>query len=152
MKKINQLHNGNIRELKKRLEDLELTYNQLTKRIELERDFATNDEGAIEYQNLQDEKELIKKYMKRICRHIQKEEESNVKGDLSSVEPGVDVLIVNETHRLKFKLVKQVISGINNQISVKSPLGKAVLGKRVGDDIHVKTPNGIIHYEIKEIS
>jgi transcription elongation factor GreA len=40
----------------------------------------------------------------------------------------------------------------NDIISVKSPIGAALLGKAVGDAVEVKAPAGIINYEILEIS
>lgn len=39
----------------------------------------------------------------------------------------------------------------NGKISVKSPLGQAVIGKGVGDAAKVKTPRGIQEFEILEI-
>ncbi len=38
------------------------------------------------------------------------------------------------------------------KISVESPIGKGLLGKEVGDIADVVTPNGIIQFEIVEIS
>ena len=38
------------------------------------------------------------------------------------------------------------------KISVSSPLGKALIGKRVGDKVEVKTPGGVRHFEILNIS
>ena len=40
----------------------------------------------------------------------------------------------------------------NGRISVKSPLGSALIGKEVGDEIRVTTPGGIQEFEILEIS
>jgi transcription elongation factor GreA len=40
----------------------------------------------------------------------------------------------------------------HNRISVLSPLGGAMLGKSVGDDITVKTPGGARQLEVLEIS
>jgi transcription elongation factor GreA len=40
----------------------------------------------------------------------------------------------------------------NNRISVLSPLGGAMLGKCVGDDVTVKTPGGARQLEVLEIS
>ena len=37
------------------------------------------------------------------------------------------------------------------KISVTSPLGKALIGREVGEEIHVKTPGGMQAYEIVEI-
>ncbi len=39
----------------------------------------------------------------------------------------------------------------NGKISHKSPLGSALLGKRVGDRVAVRTPSGVIHFEIVSI-
>lgn len=40
----------------------------------------------------------------------------------------------------------------NDVISVKSPIGSALLGKAVGDKVNVKVPAGTIKYEIIKIS
>lgn len=40
----------------------------------------------------------------------------------------------------------------NGKISVHSPIGRALLGNRVGEEIKVKTPGGIQEFEILEIS
>ncbi len=37
-------------------------------------------------------------------------------------------------------------------LSDESPIGKALLRKRVGDSVEVKTPDGIIHYEVISIT
>ncbi|RME27041.1 MAG: transcription elongation factor GreA [Candidatus Zixiibacteriota bacterium] len=39
----------------------------------------------------------------------------------------------------------------NDIISVKSPIGAALLGKAVGDVVEIKVPAGVIKYEITEI-
>ncbi|MEJ8304972.1 transcription elongation factor GreA [Saccharibacillus sacchari] len=39
----------------------------------------------------------------------------------------------------------------NGKISYESPLGKALMGKAVGDKIDVEAPMGMIHYELLEI-
>ncbi len=40
----------------------------------------------------------------------------------------------------------------NDIISIKSPIGAALLGKAVGDVVEIKVPVGIIKYEILKIS
>lgn len=52
-----------------------------------------------------------------------------------------------------YQLVGPFESDINKKkISVTSPIGKALIGKRVGDEIVVKTPGGMREVEIVEIS
>lgn len=38
------------------------------------------------------------------------------------------------------------------KISVKSPIGEGLLGKQVGEVAEVKTPNGVLNFEILDIS
>jgi transcription elongation factor GreA len=39
----------------------------------------------------------------------------------------------------------------HGRISVHSPLGQALVGKEVGDEVKIKTPGGVQEYEILEI-
>lgn len=39
----------------------------------------------------------------------------------------------------------------NNKLSYESPIGKALLGKKVGDEVSVETPGGVIKLKIIEI-
>jgi transcription elongation factor GreA len=38
------------------------------------------------------------------------------------------------------------------KISIDSPIGKGLLGKKVGDIADVTTPNGVVKFEIIEIT
>lgn len=38
------------------------------------------------------------------------------------------------------------------KISVESPIGKGLLGKVVGDVVEIKVPNGVMNFEVLEIS
>lgn len=40
----------------------------------------------------------------------------------------------------------------NNKISVSSPIGKGLLGKKTGDIVEVKVPVGMFRYEILEVT
>jgi transcription elongation factor GreA len=40
----------------------------------------------------------------------------------------------------------------DKKISIDSPIGKGLLGKKQGDIADVQTPNGIIQFEIVDIS
>jgi transcription elongation factor GreA len=54
---------------------------------------------------------------------------------------------------ITYQLVGPFESDINeNKISVTSPIGKALIGRRVGDEIQVKTPGGMREFEVVEIS
>ncbi len=60
---------------------------------------------------------------------------------------------LNTEEVTKYKLVGPFESDINeNKISVTSPIGKALIGKEVGDEVRVRTPGGIREIEIVDIS
>ena len=40
----------------------------------------------------------------------------------------------------------------NGKLSVNSPIGKGLLGKKVGEIAEIKVPNGIMKFEIVDIS
>lgn len=43
------------------------------------------------------------------------------------------------------------IDPLQGNISMKSPIGEALQGKKQGDKVQVQAPRGIIHYEILEV-
>ena len=54
---------------------------------------------------------------------------------------------------INYQLVGPLESDLEkNRISVTSPIGRALIGKSVGDEISVSTPGGIREFEIVEIS
>lgn len=54
---------------------------------------------------------------------------------------------------ITYQLVGPLESNLDEgKISVTSPLGKALIGKRVGDNIKVKTPGGMREFEIVSIT
>ena len=70
-----------------------------------------------------------------------------------TIQFGATVKVVDENEQNKtFSIV-----GINetdaskNFISWKSPIGRALLGKRVGDDVSIVTPKGEIEYTILDV-
>ena len=60
---------------------------------------------------------------------------------------------INTGDVTSYLLVGPLESNLNeNKISVTSPIGKALIGKAVGDQVEVKTPGGIRELEIIDIS
>lgn len=60
---------------------------------------------------------------------------------------------INTEDITKYQLVGPFESDINeNKISVTSPIGRALIGKEVGDTVKVKTPGGMRELEIVDIA
>ena len=74
--------------------------------------------------------------------------------DLEYADIGMHITIIDEGNEsLTFRIVNTFESDLNhNQISSFSPLGKALMGKKVNDRVKVETPSGIKTYIVKSIS
>ena len=75
--------------------------------------------------------------------------------DTSKVLIHSSVKIKNTTNgmEVKYKLVAQSEADLKSgKISVDSPIGKGLLGKKVGDTADIQVPNGTMTFEILEIS
>lgn len=61
----------------------------------------------------------------------------------------IELYDVNREASVSYQLVGNLEADITNgKISISSPIGKALLGKSVGDEVEVSTPNGLRLYEI----
>jgi transcription elongation factor GreA len=75
--------------------------------------------------------------------------------DISKVLVLSNVKIKNQSSglELNYKLVAESEADLKTgKISVTSPIGKGLLGKKVGDIAEITVPNGVLQFEILEIS
>lgn len=64
----------------------------------------------------------------------------------------VDVLDMEYDEEITFKIVGSTeANSLQNMISNESPLGKALMGSRVGDLVDVEAPVGMMQYKILKI-
>jgi transcription elongation factor GreA len=64
----------------------------------------------------------------------------------------VDVLDMEYEEEITFKIVGSTeANSLQNMISNESPLGKALMGSRVGDLVDVEAPVGMMQYKILKI-
>ena len=75
------------------------------------------------------------------------------KGD-SKVQLGSTVKLKSEAGQTKQFQVAGTVEAdpLNGKISDESPIGKALLGKKVGEEVEIKTPAETISYTITDIS
>lgn len=75
--------------------------------------------------------------------------------DLSKVLVLSSVKIKNQANgmEMKYTLVAESEADLKTgKISVTSPIGKGLLGKSIGEVAEIKVPNGVLKFEILEIS
>ena len=74
--------------------------------------------------------------------------------DLEKISVGcqVKVLEMDEDEEMEFRIVGSTeANSLQNKISNESPVGHALLGKKVGDVVDVETQVGVIQYKVLEI-
>lgn len=75
---------------------------------------------------------------------------SKIKSDKIVFGATVTILDAVKDQSVTYKIVGEDESDIKNlKISYNSPLGKALIGKEVGDTVIVKAPKGDVEYEVE---
>jgi transcription elongation factor GreA len=153
MKKLFRLTKEGAAELETELKNLTAKRGVIAENIKSARELGDLAENA-EYQSARAEQERNEKRIAEI-EHILK----NTK--LISAPKSDGKVLLGCTVKLKgaggknkeFQVVGTVEADpLNGKISDESPIGKALLGKKVGETIEIKTPAETITYEIVEIA
>lgn len=77
---------------------------------------------------------------------------SKFSGDKISFGATVKLEDTNSGKKVCYKIVSEFEADIDEGlISSGSPVVRALIGKEVGDEVEIKTPGGIISYEVLEI-
>jgi transcription elongation factor GreA len=77
---------------------------------------------------------------------------SAIKSD--KVKFGATVLLENidNNSKIKYQIVSEFEANIEESlISINSPVARALITKEVGDEVEIRTPGGIVNYEILKI-
>lgn len=77
---------------------------------------------------------------------------SNLPKDRAAYGSTIVVLDVAKDAQIEYKLVTvEEADATKGLISTTSPIGRALLGKRVGDEVKVTTPAGLKEYEVVKL-
>ena len=74
--------------------------------------------------------------------------------DLDKINVGCKVKVyeIDFDEEMEFKIVGSTeANSLQNKISNESPVGKALIGKKIGDVVDVETQVGVIQYKVLEI-
>src|SRR6266851_2639202 len=77
---------------------------------------------------------------------------SNIPKDRSGYGSKIVVLDVQKDVRVEYRLVSsEEVDAEKGQISTTSPIGRALLNRKVGDEVQVTTPAGSKEFEVVEL-
>ena len=118
-----------------------LSYGDLSENSEY--DQAKNEQGKLE-------ERIIK--LENILRNANVVDESEISLEVVSVGSIVKVKDYDFDEEVDFHIVGSAEADpLKNKLSNESPVGKALIGRKVGDVVDVPVPDGVSKFEILEI-
>ena len=150
MKKLYQITDEGKNELEAELEELKSRRGGIADKIAEARDFGDLSENA-EYDSAREEQGLVESRIAEI-------EDILLNAELIKASKSSKVGLGSKVElRTGKKIVAYTIVGpveadpLEGKISNESPIGVALMGKKVGDKVTITTPKGDINYEIVKI-
>jgi transcription elongation factor GreA len=148
-----------MHDLKKKLQD-EITALETELRIELPREIlkarAHGDlsENA-EYHAAKERQGYVNARLGQMyarMREISMIDMSKIPHDCVGLGSAVTVLDIDKDKKVKYKLVtSEDVDVAQGLISTSSPIGRALLGKQVGDTVKITIPGGVREMEVMEL-
>lgn len=74
------------------------------------------------------------------------------KKDVVALGNQVSLKNLENGKEVKYTMVGAVEANLEGKISNESPIGQQIMGKKLGEEVDITTPKGVIKYEITEIN
>ena len=153
--KKNLLTYAGLKKLEEELQDLKVfRRKEVAGKIKEAREQGDLSENA-EYDAAKDEQRDIEartEEIERILKNAEVVVEDEV--EIGSINVGCTVKVLDEEfdEELEFQIVgSSEANSLKGKISNESLVGKALIGHRVGEEVDVETPAGVIRYKVLEI-
>ena len=155
MDKKNILTNEGLKKLEDELENLKVVRRkEVSQKIKEAREQGDLSENA-EYDAAKDEQRDIEariEELEKILKNAEVVVEEEADLDKVSIGCSVKILDCEFEEELEYKIVGSTeANSLKGKISNESPVGKALLGKQVGDTVTVETPAGEFSYKVLSI-
>jgi transcription elongation factor GreA len=144
----------NLEQLKEKLNDLLIEKPQVIARIDLARSHGDLKENA-DYHAARERLGFLEGQLAAVQDKIARAQvfdPTNMATD--KVIMGAKVKVEDPSGDIEhFHVVSDMDAGTTDEkVSINSPIGKALIGKKVGDMVAIKIPRGTLNYKILEIS
>jgi transcription elongation factor GreA len=152
MKKLFHLTQEGVDELKAELERLIAERSEVADRIKTAREFGDLAENA-EYQVARQEQEKNEARIAELEHIIGNVDIIKSTGTAGKVRLGSKVTLDGSGRKKEFQVVGTVEADpLEGKISDESPIGQALMGKKVGEAVEIKTPAETATYKIVAIA
>lgn len=151
MKKLYQITTQGKQELETELDELKSRRGDIADKIANARDYGDLSENA-EYDSARDEQGLVESRIAEI-EDILLNAEIIKGGSKNKIGIGSIVELKTGKKTVNYHIVGSVEADpLEGKISDESPIGLALMGKKIGESASISTPKGEIVYEILQIS
>ena len=145
-----------IQKLEAEIKTLEYElYNELPREIQTARELGDLRENA-EYAAAKERQDLVNArlaQLKKRLADLSLVDFSKIRRDVVGLGSTVVVYDINKDHEVEYRLVTSEESDVpNGKISTTSPIGRSLMGKKVGDQTKVRTPGGVKELEILKLA
>jgi transcription elongation factor GreA len=152
MKKVYRLTQAGVDEMKDELKGLVGQRVHVADRIKQARELGDLSENA-EYQTAREEQDRLETRISELEHVLQNSEIIKKPKKDGQVRLGSTVSLRNSGKPLQFQVVGTMEADpAQGKISDESPIGKVLMGRKVGDKAELKTPAGTHTYKIVEIN
>ena len=145
-----------LEKLEQELEDLKtVKRKEVADRIKQAIGFGDLSENS-EYEDAKNEQAFIEGRiltLEKMLRNVKVIEDDNAVEGVVSIGSVIKVRDIEMDEEEEYKLVGTVEADpMNNRISNESPVGRAIIGHKVGEIVDVEVPMGVIKYEILSVT
>lgn len=150
IKKTYQITNEGKKELESELEHLKGRRGEIADKIAEARDYGDLSENA-EYDAAREDQGIVETRIAEI-EDILLNAEIISGGKKGEVGLGSEVELKTGSKTVKYTVVGPVEADpLAGKISNESPIGEALIGKKIGDTVTITTPKGEIEYEVMAV-
>lgn len=156
MAKVIKVTNDGLKKLQEELEQLKTVGRaEIAEKIKIARGYGDLSENS-EYDEAKNEQAKMEARINDLEIMLKNVEIiPDIKGATKKVRVGVKVKVFDTDfdEECEYKIVGSTEADpLNDKISDESPVGKALIGKKVGDEVLVETPSGEVKLKILGIS
>ena len=153
--KKNILTYAGLKKLEDELEDLKVNQRKMiAQKIKEAREQGDLSENA-EYDSAKDEQRDIERRieeLEKILKNAEVVDESEAATDSINIGCKVKLLDIEYDEEIEYSIVGSTeANSLDGKISNESPVGKALMGARVGDIVDVEAPSGAVQFKIISI-
>jgi len=144
-------------QLKDELENLRtVRRKEISDKIRIARGFGDLSENS-EYDEAKNEQAIVENQIMQLeeqLKNVQIIEKGSISTDVVSIGTTVTIYDIEFEEEMSYRIASSVESNHSSveTITDESPVGKALLGHKVGDQVKVLVPSGTVEFKILDIS